>query len=545
MQLANPQLIRMFVDDASADAPFRRLVVLAVAFIAVAVGTQLATVAETYVAEDLGWRTTNALRIDLTAHVLALDDTYHADHGTGELIERIDGDVAALAGFFGRFVVNVIGSGVFLVGVLVLLWREDWRVGGVVTLSAVAALGFMLRGGGFVRRRTRRARQVEAELSAFLEERLSALPDLKANGGDDDTMRRFHQHLASRFLHGRHAVLGASMFSNVVNAIFVLGTAGALTVSAVLQRSGGLTVGSVFLVFRYAAMLRMPLERLSRHMNSFQQAMGAIARVQEVLATRPRVVDGRGAVIPPGPLAVEFDRVGFSYGDEPVLRDVSFRLEPGEVLGLLGRTGAGKTTMSRLLFRLHDVGAGAVRLGGTDVRDARLDHLRSRVGLVTQDVHLFGGTLRDNVTLFNATVADEQLLDVFAALDLDQWLRDLPEGLDTVLGSTGRGLSGGEAQLVAFARVFLEDPGLVVLDEASSRLDPHTERLLERAMSRLLANRTAIVIAHRLPTVRRADSILVLDAGRVAEFGDRSALEAEPASHYARLLRAGLAEVGR
>jgi ATP-binding cassette subfamily B protein len=198
--------------------------------------------------------------------------------------------------------------------------------------------------------------------------------------------------------------------------------------------------------------------------------------------------------------------------------------------------------MSRLLFRLHDPVAGVVRLGGTDIRDAELDVLRSRIALVTQDVQLFQGTVRDNVALFDDDVGDERLHAVFAELGLDDWLRSLANGLDTELGPHGRGLSAGESQLVALARVFLKDPGLIVLDEASSRLDPATERLLERAISRLLAGRTGVVIAHRLATVDRADRILILEDGAVAELGSRAALVADPDSRFSRLLRAGLAE---
>jgi ATP-binding cassette subfamily B protein len=278
-------------------------------------------------------------------------------------------------------------------------------------------------------------------------------------------------------------------------------------------------------------------------MNSFQQATGGIVRVRELLATDPQVLDGEGAPIPAGPLSVELDRIWFAYDAEPVVKDVSWRLDPGQVLGLLGRTGSGKTTISRLLFRLHDVTAGAVRLGGTDVRHARLSDLRSHVGLVTQDVQLFAGTLRDNVTLYDQTISDGTLRHVFASLDLDRWLDELPEGLDTVLGATARGLSAGEAQLVALARAFLRNPGLVVLDEASSRLDPHTEERLDHAITRLLQGRTGIVIAHRLATVERADSIVILDAGQVAEHGRREDLASDPASRFSQLLRAGLDEV--
>ena len=578
LQLANPLLAKTFIDQASAGAPFDRLLPIAAVFLAVALSTQFATVAEVYVAEDLGWRTTNALRVDLTAHVLALDDGFHADHGAGELLERIDGDVAAIAGFFARFVVHVLGSGVFLLGVLALLWREDWRIGGVLTLFALASLVYLLRGGGFVGRRSRRSRVVNAELSAYLEERLSALPDIKANGADDTTMRGLHERLSARFRVDRHALLAASLFSSGANTALVAATGASLAMAAGLHRSGAITLGGVYLVFRYTGMLRLPLERLSRHMNSFQRAMGGIVRVRELLATEPAIIDGPGAELPPGALAVDLVGVEFSYdgdgssasasaGDRPdaggradagggdshsvrprraVLRDVSVRVEAGHVLGVVGRTGSGKTTMARLLFRLYDVDGGAVRIGGHDVRALRVDDLRGRLGLVTQDVQLFAGTLRDNVRLFDPHIGDDRLVAVFAALGLDGWLAELPAGLDTELGvgPTARGLSAGESQLVALARVFLGDPGLVVLDEASSRLDPHTEALLEHAVDGLLAGRTGIVIAHRLRTIERVDEVLLLERGRVVEHGDRVALAADPTSRFASLLRTGLPGTG-
>jgi ATP-binding cassette, subfamily B, bacterial len=506
--------------------------------------------------------------------VLDLDAPFHAERSPGELIERIDGDVSAIADFFARFVVQVLGSGVFLLGVLVLLWREDWRVGALLTLFALAALAFMTRGGGFVAVRAGAARQAAADLSGYLEERLAGLPDLKTSGADADAMRRLHERLAARFHRARASAMAGSVFNAVVGLFLALGTGAALGSSTALHGAGAVSLGTVYLVFRYTGMLRQPLERLSRQMNSFQQATGGIVRVRELLATRARVVDGGGATLPRGPLSVELDGVSFAYEAEPVLRGVSCRVEPGEVLGLLGRTGSGKTTISRLLFRLHDPTEGAVRLGGVDVRQARLDALRKRIGLVTQDVQLFHGTLRDNVALFDRSVPDARLRAVFAELGLDEWLRALPAGLDTPLGAGGsgetggvgikgqwgsrgptvqrshstplplnsRGLSAGEAQLVALARVFLKDPGLVVLDEASSRLDPATGRLLEGALTRLLEGRTGVVIAHRPATVERADRVLVLEDGRVAEFGRRADLARDPASRFARLLRAGLAE---
>jgi len=542
LQLANPQIAKTFIDQAQAGQSFERLVRIAVVFLGVAFCTQVATVAETYVAEDLGWRTTNALRADLTRHVLTLDGSFHAQHGAGELIERIDGDVTAIADFFSRFVVQILGSAVFLIGVLVLLFLVDWRVGALLTVFAFGALIYMSRGGGFVGTRARDARRAAAQFTGYIEERLGGLPDLKTSGADAYAMRRFHERSATRYHRVADAAMAASLFNGTIGLFFLVGTGAALALSTVLRGSGAISLGAVYLVFRYTTMLRMPLERLSRQMNSFQQATGGIVRVRELLATQTRVVDGNGASIADGPLSVDLDHVSFAYEDEPVLRDVSLHIEPGEVLGLLGRTGSGKTTISRLLFRLHDVAEGAVRLGGVDVRDAEIDALRARIGLVTQDVQLFASSVRDNVALFDPAVSDGRLHALFAELGLDGWLRSLPDGLGTMLGPHGRGLSAGEAQLVALARVFLKDPGLVVLDEASSRLDPATEALLERAVTCLLERRTGVVIAHRLATVERADKILILDRACVAEFGPRDELARDPDSRFSRLLAAGMTE---
>ena len=237
--------------------------------------------------------------------------------------------------------------------------------------------------------------------------------------------------------------------------------------------------------------------------------------------------------------------LSFGYdADALVLRRIQLRLGAGRVLGILGRTGSGKTTLTRLLFRLYDPTAGAIRLGGVDLRAARLVELRRRVGVVTQEVQLFHATVRDNLTFFDDTVADEHILAVLDRLGLQAWYAALPAGLDTLLAAgTSGGLSAGEAQVLALVRVFLKEPGLVILDEASSRLDPATEQLVEHAVDALLSGRTGIVIAHRLATVLRADDILILENGEIVEYGPQAELRRDPASRFSHLLQVGLDEV--
>ncbi len=241
---------------------------------------------------------------------------------------------------------------------------------------------------------------------------------------------------------------------------------------------------------------------------------------------------------------MELDNVSFGYAEDiPILHNVSLSLSPGRVLGVVGRTGSGKTTLTRLLLRFYDPSTGVVRLGGVDLRKASLAAVRARIGLVTQEIHLFQASVRDNLTLFDDNVPDERISDALDKLGLADWLRELPCGLDSPLGPGGAGLSAGQAQVLACARVLLRDPDLVILDEPSSRLDPATDRLVHTALGCLLRGRTGIIVAHRLATLAYADDILVLEDGQVREYEPRLALTANPASRFAELLRAATSEV--
>jgi ATP-binding cassette subfamily B protein len=326
--------------------------------------------------------------------------------------------------------------------------------------------------------------------------------------------------------------------------LLALGTAAGLVGGYFLYRSGVLTVGSVYLLVQYINLLGRPVHELTWRISGLQEVGGGVQRIAELQSRASPVADTGTQLLPEGPLPIGFQAVGFRYADqEPVLSCVTFALEPGRVLGLLGRTGSGKTTLARLAVRLYDPTEGAVRLGRLDVRACPLADLRRRVGYVTQDVQLFQGSIRDNLALFDEGVSDKVLMAAIHDLGMSDWFAGLPAGLDSPVAAGGRSLSAGEAQLLALTRVFLGDPGLVILDEASSRVDPATERRIERAVDRLLVDRTAIVIAHRLRTVRRCHQIAILDGGRVSEFGDREALARDTESQFARLLATSLEEV--
>jgi len=522
LQLLNPQFLRCFIDAAASGAAPAVLTRTALYYIVVALLHQLIAAYGRYgryVGEDVGWTATNFLRADLASHCLRLDMSFHKSRTPGEMIERIDGDVNALANFFSQFVVGVAANGVLLLGVLVLLWRIHWSVG--LGISAFTATAFYVM--MYIRRIGSRhwaaVRQANAEFYGFLGERLSGTEDIRAFAGY------------------------SLWLTNIV--LFALGTIAALGLSAYLYGAGLITIGTTFLIFNYTELIRRPLQQIRTQMQDLQKAGAAVGRVENLLDTVSRITDGRGVSFPEGPLEVAFDRVSFAYenDEEPVVKGLDFTLRPGRVLGLLGRTGSGKTTLARLLFRLYDPTAGEIRLGGVPIREARLVDLRQRVGMVTQEVQLFHASVRDNLTFFDRGIPNERILAVLDELGLERWCASLPDGLETELGSGGAGLSAGQAQLLAFGRLLLADPSLVILDEASSRLDPATERLLEHAVDRILTGRTGIIIAHRLATVEKADEIMILEAGRVIEYGERLRLARDENSHFHHLLDTGLEDL--
>ena len=544
VQVITPLVASHFIDQATSGGDLRDLIVLALLTMGLALAGQCLAVAETYVAENVSWAATNVLRADLVAHLLRLDATFHTAHTPGELIERVDGDVATLARFFSRFVVYMLGNGLLLVGVLGLLYHVDWRVGLGMSAFVVLALTAMLRIRAVATPAFAADRQASADFFGFLGEYLSGLEDIRSSRAGAFVLRRCAEVMRSWLAVTRKAQMWGYSMGATSLGLFALGTAVAFALSAMLFKAGTLTIGTVYLIFQCTEMLSQPTEQIRNEVQDLQQADASIARVQALLGTAPRVADGPGVALPPGPLAVELDGVSFGYAeDAPVLRDVSVSLSPGRVLGVVGRTGSGKTTLTRLLLRFYDPLAGVVRLGGVDLRAVRLAAVRARIALVTQEVHLFQASMRDNLTLFDDGVPDERISAVLDTLGLASWLRELPRGLDTLLGPGGAGLSAGQAQVLACARVFLRDPDLVILDEASSRLDPATERLVHTALGRLLAGRTGIIVAHRLATLSYADDILILEDGQVREHGPRLALAADPTSRFAGLLRVETSEV--
>jgi len=534
LALAGPLVVRLVVDRATAGAGSGVIVRLAVIFLVIAVVVQVIEVVVARQATVAAWSTTNDIRLRITRHVLGLDHEFHRTHTPGELIQRVDGDVTSVSDFLGQVVPKVASGALLLGGMLVVLSVLDWRIGLGMALYVVAAVGVVMA------MRHRAVTESSDEMGAYaalyggIEERLTAAEDLRANGAGVHAMWRFVEDSAGAL---RSSVRREAAFLRLwwaVEGAVAVGSALSLVVSAALVAGGIISVGTAFLLFQYVLLIGRPLEDLVHQLETVQKASGAMTRVIDLLDVRPAIVDDGTTSPPPGALAVHCRDVEFDYGDEQqILHEVDLQIAAGTSVGIVGRTGSGKTTFSRILLRLVESTSGTVTLGGVPIADIPLAELRRRVALVPQEVELFEGSLRDNVTLFDPAPTDA---DVATALD-QAGLAALAAGdVHRPLGGGGAGLSAGEAQLLALARVWLRQPDLVVLDEATARVDPVTERRIEAAVAELMRGRTTLIIAHRLSTLRRVDEIVVFDRGRVVEHDDRAELAATDGSRYRQLL---------
>ncbi|MBW4556442.1 MAG: ABC transporter ATP-binding protein/permease [Trichormus sp. ATA11-4-KO1] len=549
LQLFNPLLLGYFIDRATGGETEGRLFAIAFLFMAIALVTQILSVITTYFSENVAWTATNGLRADLVEHCFNLDLSFHQSRTPGELIERIDGDVNALSRFFSQFTIDILGNVILLVGILIVLFYEDWRAGLSLTIFSLLALSALIQLRSYAVPYWKNLRQAQAEFSGFIGERLAAIEDIQANGAIAYVIHHFY-HILQQWLPVYHkARFAGTVLWGTSIGLFTLGNAIALCVCTYLWWQQVITIGSIYLLFHYSNLLRQPIETIREELEDLQKAEASIHRIRDILQVQSQLSLGSDRLLPTGSLAVTFDHVWFSYeqdlpkqgeksNTQSVLQNISFHLPAGQILGILGRTGSGKTTLARLLLRLYDPQQGCIRLNNIAIDSINFIDLPQRVGMVTQDVQLFQTSVRNNLTLFNSRISDKQILYTLDRLGLSSWFYALPQGLDTLLGADKGGLSAGQAQLFAFTRIFLKNPGLVILDEASSRLDPQTEVLMNQAITELLHHRTGMIIAHRLATVQRADQILILDNGTIVEYGDRLTLANTPNSRFSQLLQA-------
>jgi ABC-type multidrug transport system fused ATPase/permease subunit len=542
--LASPVLLGIFVDRLKSGEAVGALALIGIAYVVGGVAATGISLLVTWRSTTLAWKITNTLRTDLARRVLGADRAFLRDHPTGELVSRIDGDVSALTDMLAMFVARVL-SVVFVAvgGVMVLAFLAP-VLAPVFLVNMLIIAWFMWAHRSAVLAEAEAARDAEGELLSVVEERLSGADDLATLGAGHVAVARVADAAEVMLLTGSATMREQVKVIGKLRTLVAASQVAMMVVGGLLLSRGSITLGTVFVGFRMVAAVGGPIEGIGWRLRELAGAGGSARRIAGLIA-RPIAEVGERS-FPAGGLDVHLDSVGLTYddGDAEVLSDVSLRVAAGRRLGLVGRTGSGKTSIARLLLRIVPVTSGEVRFGNVPCDTVPEIEFRNRVAAVPQEVQLFPGTVRDNVALFDDDVSDADVEKALAEVGLSDWLLAQTSGLQTRLATTdgGAGLSAGEAQLLALARLFCRQPSVIVLDEATSRIDPETQAQLEAATERLLVGRTAVIIAHRLATLDRCDDIAVLDAGQVVEFGARRDLLANPNSAFARLTRAGSEE---
>ena len=507
------------------------------------------------------------LRAKVFRHIQRMPVAFFTRTQTGALVSRLNNDVIGAQQAFTDLLSNVVGNLVTVAIVLVAMFILSWQV----TLVALVLLPAFLVPARLVGRRlgsmTRESYNLNAEMNMVMQERfnVSGAMLVKLFGHPESESRRFEEKAGRVRDIGVTQALYARLFLVALTLTASLATAFAYGFGGLAAIRGSVGVGTVVALTAYLARLYQPLTQLSNLNLDVMTTLVSFERIFEVLDLVPMIEERPGAVaIPRGPATVELDHVDFAYpGAEDVslasleavavlestpraevLHDVSLRIGPGQMVALVGPSGAGKTTISSLVPRLYDVDRGAVRINGVDLRDATLESVRDVVGVVTQDPHLFHDTLRANLVYAKPDAADDEIATALDQAQIGALVASLPDGLDTVVGERGYRLSGGEKQRVALARLMLKAPDVVVLDEATAHLDSESEAAVQEALRTALAGRTSLVIAHRLSTVREADLLLVVDGGRIVEQGTHAELLAR-GGLYAELYRTQFAEQAR
>jgi ATP-binding cassette subfamily B protein len=533
LQLAQPYLMKLAIDRYIATSDVAGMDRIALLFLGILLGSFVLEFVQTYVLQHTGQRIMFDLRAQIYGHLQRLDVSYYDRNPVGRLMTRVTTDVDALNDLFTSGVVSVFGDIFTLSGIMIVLLAMDWRLAlvafSVLPLIVVITQWFRRH----VRDSYRTVRAWIARINAFLQENITGMATVQLFGRE---ARNFAQFGA---INARHrdanidSIFYYAVFYPAVEVVGALATALIIWWGGAWVLGGALTLGSLVAFIQYSQRFFRPISDISEKFNLLQSAMAASERIFTLLDTPVAVVTPAEPKRPEWRGHVTFEHVWFAYdGENHVLRDVSFDVRPGERVGIVGATGAGKSTIINLLLRYYDVTRGRILIDGVDIRDVDLAELRSRFSLVLQDVHVFSGTIGGNVRLGNPAIGEEQVRQALASVHADRFVNVLPQGAATPVAERGATLSTGQKQLLSFARALAFDPRILVLDEATSSIDTETEMLIRDALHVLMAGRTTIAIAHRLSTIQDMDAILVLHKGQLRESGSPQELLAQRGLYY-------------
>lgn len=521
-----PFLIGKAIDDYILNGDLRGLNLIGIAFVVLAVASWVFQRIQLTTTAWVGHRVLYELRMQLFRHLQKLSLSFYDRMEVGRIMSRVQNDVAVLQELLTTGVLTIAADFLGLGLVIFFLFYQDVQLA-FITLSVVPLLALYIV---VWQRRAKiafsRVRQSIAVVNANLQENVSGVRVIQSLSREDENSRRFDAVNADNLNANIRAGRVAASIMPVVEILVAVATALVILVGGMRVLGGDTKIGVLISFTLYVQRFFEPIRDIVLQYTQLQRAMAGGQRVFEVLDTKPEVVDAPDAFdLPDITGEVVFDNVSFSYGpDVPVLRDINLQARPGETIALVGPTGAGKTTITALVCRFYDVTSGRVLIDGYDIRDISRESLARRLGVVLQDPFLFSGTIAENIRYARPEAGDNEVEEAAKVVGAHEFITRLPEGYNTVLHERGQNLSMGQRQLIAFARAVLSDPRILILDEATANVDTATEVLIQRALKRLLADRTSFVIAHRLSTIRNADRIVVIDGGAIVEEGTHDEL---------------------
>jgi ABC-type multidrug transport system fused ATPase/permease subunit len=526
--LAPPYLAKLALDEGIASQNFSTLVWIVVLFGVAGVLSLLTSSAQTYFTGWTGERILADLRNRLFKHLQRLSLGYYERNRAGVIISRLTNDVEALDQLVTDGVTTLVQSTLILIGSSVILFLLDWKL----ALATLAVVPFMLAATAafriFSSRAYRAVRERLGLVTATLAEDIAGMRVVQAYTRERANEERFREVNADYRAANQRTVVTNGLYFPFVDFLSTAATAVVLGYGGYLYFHGSITEGTLLAFLLYLSNFFDPVQQLSQLYNTFLAAVAALDKIMDVMDEEPEVIDRPGVrELPPIEGHVAFEHVRFGYGDGPeVLHGLDLDVPAGTTVALVGHTGAGKSTIAKLLARFYDPRSGRITIDGLDLRDVTQESLRRQLGIVPQEGFLFAGTVHDNIAFGRAHATRDEVVSAAQTVGAHAFVEALPDGYDTDLGERGTRLSLGQRQLVAFARALLADPSILILDEATSSVDIGTERQIERALRRLLRARTAFIIAHRLSTIRDADLIVVLEHGRVVEHGTHAELMA-------------------
>jgi ATP-binding cassette subfamily B protein len=526
--LVPPVLAKLAIDDGIGEGDLEALTVIVILFVVAGLANLLASMAQTYFTGWTGERILADLRNRLFRHLQRLSLGYYERNRAGVVISRLTNDVEALDQLVTDGVTSLFQNTLLLVGTAVILFALDWRL----ALAALAVFPLMAIATSFFRRRSSRAYRAVRErlglVTATLAEDIAGMRVVQSFTREQTNQRQFRS-VNNRYRDSnQETVVLNGLYFPFVDFLAALATATVLGFGGWLTLEGEVTVGTLFAFLLYLSNFFDPVQQLSQLYNTFLSAVAALDKIMDVLDEEPEIVDNPGArPLPQIDGHVRFDGVRFGYGAGPeILHGLDLDVPAGTTVALVGHTGAGKSTIAKLLARFYDPRAGSITIDEVDLRDVTQESLRRQLGIVPQEGFLFAGTVRENIAFGRQDASDEDVAAAARAVGAEDFILELEDGYDTEVAERGGRLSLGQRQLVAFARALLADPRILILDEATSSVDIGTERRIELGLRRLLAGRTAFIIAHRLSTIRRADLIVVLEHGEIVEQGTHAELVA-------------------